>query len=551
MSPKDVGDNHVHRRPGWKKNIPECHTVRFLQQKKMARQPLHFVSVTIKTLQGEPDPKQRKAVRSAVMKDFLRQLNEPQLPKGPAIADEMSKHISRFRTPKKTSWKDAKSQTSLTSSSKRLRALKPVSYPPEDVSHSFRSSTADIFQQKNLPMSLPVDGADSDTMQLLEYYHTGFWENSFAGNPEGVWLSIALSDAALFHANLCLVAQHRRVTRETFHPQSYYWHRGEAIRIISDRLRTKDEATSDATISAVAILSNADNHGLWPSHVQQSHIEGLARLVELRGGLEMMTASKQIKRVIAWADLLHAISHDQYPKLRVSSNIKSAEKAALVRYGTATATLSKEVDVPPMISDFLGNLRVLSATKSSLILKRDKEVCKIWSSFLYSTERYAMFLSPEPMSNPELRTEDWFWQNFSTIEAFKAALAIFTFHDLRDLPPTSAFFDGLLERLVSNLNILFNSVELLQHSGQEDVDVGVQVDSVLTILLWMLLQVWKVTGHRTAERVWANTRAADLCARGRVSSFENFSVTLQRVVYSREHCPPAARAFWVDIKGSK
>ena len=73
-------------------------------------------------------------------------------------------------------------------------------------------------------------------------------------------MSVAISDPAMFHATLCLVALHKVQTRGG-PPQSksYFWHRGEAMRLISQNLADPEKATSDATIGAVSILSASDN----------------------------------------------------------------------------------------------------------------------------------------------------------------------------------------------------------------------------------------------------------------------------------------------------
>lgn len=82
--------------------------------------------------------------------------------------------------------------------------------------------------------------------------------NSLAVNPDGKWLSIAITDPATLHATLSLVAQHRSISQGLPASQLYYMHRGAAIQIITSRITNVEEATSDATIGAVALLSSSD-----------------------------------------------------------------------------------------------------------------------------------------------------------------------------------------------------------------------------------------------------------------------------------------------------
>jgi len=62
----------------------------------------------------------------------------------------------------------------------------------------------------------------------------------------------------MFHITLSLVAQHRNVALGQPLDERYYYHRGEAIRIVTSRLGHSFEEISDATIGTVAVLSSTD-----------------------------------------------------------------------------------------------------------------------------------------------------------------------------------------------------------------------------------------------------------------------------------------------------
>lgn len=77
-------------------------------------------------------------------------------------------------------------------------------------------------------------------------------------NPEGKWFTYATTDPAVLNATLSLTAQHRAFATGNVGIEDYYFHRGEAIRLVTERLGNPAEELSDATIGAVALLASSD-----------------------------------------------------------------------------------------------------------------------------------------------------------------------------------------------------------------------------------------------------------------------------------------------------
>jgi hypothetical protein len=95
--------------------------------------------------------------------------------------------------------------------------------------------------------------------------HVGFTQNSIAVNPEGSFFDFAVTDVALLHATLALVALHlgsngskvssiplKLVLQEALYNQI------EAVRDVNHRLNTPDSYLSDSLVAAVAILANCE-----------------------------------------------------------------------------------------------------------------------------------------------------------------------------------------------------------------------------------------------------------------------------------------------------
>ena len=212
------------------------------------------------------DAQKERYIRAHVMKDYLQKNLGPPKPSitSPDIS-QLSEHLIQFSLPsrqkqqqsRRRSKKVDSDERALTSASvpKRMRAIIP----------KLQQSLPDVALAKALAENLlckfpsTINTSTPGTMTLLEYYYHSFWDNSLAVNPEGQWMSTAISDPVMFHSTLCLVALHKTQASDGPQARSYLWHRGEAIHRISQNLADPGQATSDATIGAVALLSASDN----------------------------------------------------------------------------------------------------------------------------------------------------------------------------------------------------------------------------------------------------------------------------------------------------
>src|SRR5271170_1342296 len=92
--------------------------------------------------------------------------------------------------------------------------------------------------------------------------------NSVAVNPEGSWLSFALTDAALLHATLSLVAYHYDITHGRDESLDCLYHKGEAIKKMNQRLGDSHWQFSDTTIATVSLFANIE---VYTISTQGSH----------------------------------------------------------------------------------------------------------------------------------------------------------------------------------------------------------------------------------------------------------------------------------------
>jgi hypothetical protein len=88
---------------------------------------------------------------------------------------------------------------------------------------------------------------------LILVDNTAFRINAFAVNFDETWKPFSITDSALLHATLCLVAQHEDLLagRES---EENLFHKGEVMRLMNGRLRESGREISDADVTTVAML---------------------------------------------------------------------------------------------------------------------------------------------------------------------------------------------------------------------------------------------------------------------------------------------------------
>lgn len=204
-----------------------------------------------------------RVIKTHVTRSNVRQSSNSGNPRStPPSPVKISDHLNRFRLAARKGPKRVRRSKRVNSDRLDSTTGTPQRRPilPKDPQILSQITLAGSLADHRLACHpLPIDISTPGTLSLLEYYHTSFWDNSIANNPEGKWMTVATRHPALLHATLCVVALHKVQIHGRVHAPLYLWHRGEAIRLISQKLANHGHATSDATLAAVATLSSADN----------------------------------------------------------------------------------------------------------------------------------------------------------------------------------------------------------------------------------------------------------------------------------------------------
>lgn len=529
------------------------------------KRELHFVTVNGPKSQSNADQKARSSVRAFVMRDYLRQKNNPSWKFAPAtVSNRMDSHISRFRSSRPSSAVRVKKRKStgrrergVRQRPKQQRLLIPA--PSDLYFHLDQTKTdsqlhdLDSIDAFNI---LTVDLSNSETQSLLQYYQTTFWANSYACNPEGRWISVALMDPAIIHATLSLVAIHRRDLFSVDLSNVYFKHRGEAMKIVRSRLDDPEESLSDATIGAVSILSSSDNHYEWPANTQTIHSQGLARLIDMRGGLESLSSNRHIQRVAGWADLLHSATHGTKPRIEMPERLSTLSRN---EYDSAPPGLEPRnapmaivlQDLPANIADSLRELRILSSLKASLISDRSEELCRTFSDLLWKLE-YSILDLDEPSTteaSPVLAARPS--RSPLTPHVIGIASLLFSYSALRDLAAPVLFdkLSGRLRTYLSAMSLFSQSGLPLEDEEFQKFSFAASVDGNETSLfLWILYLGWQGSRKDVDIQQWFMRQIAQICWQSEILSYEAATAQIHSVVPQAQELMIISEDFWARVE---
>lgn len=148
------------------------------------------------------------------------------------------------------------------------------------------------------------------------------------------WFGTAMSNPGFMQSLLCTIALHMYVMgRGSFSDLVY--HKTKAITAVNAALSDREAATSDANIGAVfnllcveeslpmAIFQRENSDEEQPNQ-RQIHLNGLRKMVEIRGGLRNMNSNRCLQAFILWHSTAHAIASFQAPYLSTIDYISTA-----------------------------------------------------------------------------------------------------------------------------------------------------------------------------------------------------------------------------------
>ncbi|KAF2835513.1 hypothetical protein M501DRAFT_998977 [Patellaria atrata CBS 101060] len=153
------------------------------------------------------------------------------------------------------------------------------------------------------------------------------------------WLTLAFSSRAFMHSFLCGTAVHMCMLGR----RSYYdimYHRAQAIAEIRANISNPELALDDANIGAVfgllcveeslPLFQKNGEHDEDSSSQRLTHLSGLKRMLELRGGLHALSTNKCLQALILWHSTAHAIASFYPPYTPLPDNYGTLTSATVL-----------------------------------------------------------------------------------------------------------------------------------------------------------------------------------------------------------------------------
>lgn len=290
-------------------------------------------------------------------------------------------------------------------------------------------------------------------------------------------------------------------------------------------------------------------------------------MVSLRGGVRALGVNETLKRVVTWADLVHATSHDTIPRLGKTSCNVGYDLAGLFNLPEGVTSLLELVNedvapVPETLQGVFSDIRTLCVALESthLINMRTKSINRrVFSNLLYHVE-YSLLdpnLSPTPTTDTDVAIFRQAQAAMGPVErACRYAGLIFTYLALRQFPTSFAFFDGLVQRLrvhIQQLLLLNLDTNFMGHRSTNPNTTGTTVKtSNSSLVLWLLVEGWTACSieRRGGDRAWFRSQATEISRRIGISSERELKAEWKKVAWLESHCGLAVHTLWLEISTS-
>ncbi|PVH83944.1 hypothetical protein DL98DRAFT_652034 [Cadophora sp. DSE1049] len=322
--------------------------------------------------------------------------------------------------------------------------------------------------------TLPISG--SPRLQLLiHHYNTVLVNTLIPVNPKDKWFNYAITDPALFHATMMHAAMHQRVVSGGLDQREQVQLKTNAIMMVNQRLEDPVLSHSDVTIGAVVCLVLLENQegNLALSNI---HMNGLQKMVALRGGIDNLGLAGVLRRKILWGDILNATISGSEPRF----NMTPTAAHPITDFISFMASDGMHFPQSPSDQNQLAEPACTCSTQFSSVLSSlrrissqshlEADITGTLSDSIYLAERHLFYLLKHARDFPTLHSPTC----SSLGSACFIAAQMYLYHTLRDYPFEVPVFQTFLQRLNTQLWDQLTGEVNLMWEGKEQM------------LLWVL-----------------------------------------------------------------
>ncbi|KAM3080748.1 hypothetical protein ACMFMG_005678 [Clarireedia jacksonii] len=299
--------------------------------------------------------------------------------------------------------------------------------------YSPSSSTVDPFASTSVLITPRIQ-------VLLYHYFSLRLPSSWMMMPmRHAFFALSIHDDALFYTYLSHYAASYHSHFRTGSSLESVFYRSRAIELVNARLMTQD--LNEGTVAAVANMAIYDSSN-GSKESMKVHLQGLRKMVELRGGLQEGGFSQHIQRLIAWTDINTANILSEKPHFPP------------LTLGLLTSINDPSSTATPTLDNILSTLRILSQTPpvtNTINSFPHAQNSFFYSDQIYHIQRHLIDLShPTPSPSPPSHSPHSYpplSASASSTPAFALALLIFSYRCLRDISFTFNIMHTFAERL--------------------------------------------------------------------------------------------------------
>ncbi|KAH9212874.1 fungal-specific transcription factor domain-containing protein [Leptodontidium sp. 2 PMI_412] len=288
--------------------------------------------------------------------------------------------------------------------------------------------------------------------------------------------SLAIHDPAMFHSFMTHYAAKFNDQSKTSSSSESLYHSTMAAKLINERLANPSVALTDETIATVANMAAYESsNGTAASMIV--HMNGLERMVNMRGGIEHGGFPLIVQRMIGWTDYHVATSLLQKPRFPPLKLPRTAQPRQVVQLNSSL-TADHVENTPPSLEFLLSNVRKLSQTLRILRQRATMPDEDIWySDKIYYLQR-SLF---------DIAHDSSYHMPIDSVSALAAL--IYCGHCLRDIPLSYAVTSKAVTRLQSALE-LYETFNLWMG------------DPELTKKMFWILAFGGIAAEGKSERAW-------------------------------------------------